>query len=95
MSNYFVHESSILDDDVNIGANATIICGNTIGKYALNGAGSLISKDVKNFALVVGVPAKQIGWVLMAGNRLDFNKKILQLMFLITLSIFWRMEKLN
>ena len=68
-------KKTLLKKGCSIGANATIICGNTIGKYALIGAGSLISKDVKNFALVVGVPAKQIGWVSMAGNRLDFNKK--------------------
>ena len=50
-----------------------MICGNTIGRYALVGAGSVVSKDVKDFALVVGVPAKQIGWVSVAGNRLDFS----------------------
>lgn len=68
-------KKTLLKKGCSIGANATIICGNTIGKYALIGAGSLITKDIKNFALVVGVPAKQIGWVSMAGNRLEFNKK--------------------
>lgn len=68
-------KKTLLKKGCSIGANATIICGNTIGKYALIGAGSLITKDVKNFALVVGVPSKQIGWVSIAGNRLDFNKK--------------------
>lgn len=57
-----------------IGANATIICGVTIGEYALIGAGAVINKDVKPYALMVGVPARQIGWVSMAGNRLEFDR---------------------
>lgn len=57
-----------------IGANATIVCGITIGEYALIGAGSTVTKDVKPFALVYGVPAKQYGWVSKAGNKLYFNK---------------------
>jgi len=56
-----------------IGANATIICGVTIGKYAFIGSGSVVNRDVKPYALVVGVPAKQIGWVSEFGNSLDFN----------------------
>ena len=72
-------KKTLLKKGCSIGANATIICGNTIGKYALIGAGSLITKDIKNFALVVGVPAKQIGWVSMAGNRLEFNKKNIEI----------------
>jgi UDP-2-acetamido-3-amino-2,3-dideoxy-glucuronate N-acetyltransferase len=56
-----------------IGANATIVCGNRIGQYAFIGAGSVVTKDVPDFALVVGVPAKQIGWVSRAGHRLDFD----------------------
>lgn len=56
-----------------IGANATIVCGNSIGQYAFIGAGSVVTKDVPDFALVVGVPAKQIGWVSRAGHRLDFD----------------------
>jgi UDP-2-acetamido-3-amino-2,3-dideoxy-glucuronate N-acetyltransferase len=53
-----------------IGANATIVCGNTIGAYAMVGAGAVVTKDVPDFALVVGNPAKQIGWVSRAGERL-------------------------
>ena len=66
-------KKTLLKKGCSIGANATVICGNTIGRYALVGAGSVVSKDVKDFALVVGVPAKQIGWVSVAGNRLDFS----------------------
>ena len=56
-----------------IGANATIICGNSIGSYALIGAGAVVTKEVPHFALVVGNPAKQIGWVSEFGHRLDFD----------------------
>lgn len=56
-----------------LGANCTIICGVTIGCYALVGAGSVVSKDVPDFALVYGVPGQQHGWVSRAGNRLVFN----------------------
>tara|TARA_B100001769_G_C22051985_1_gene565471 strand:- start:329 stop:910 length:582 start_codon:yes stop_codon:yes gene_type:complete len=59
-----------------IGANATIICGNNIGKYALVGAGSVVTKPVPDYALVVGNPAKQIGWVSDAGHRLYFENGV-------------------
>jgi UDP-2-acetamido-3-amino-2,3-dideoxy-glucuronate N-acetyltransferase len=57
-----------------IGANATIICGNIIGYYSLIGAGSVITKDVPDYALIIGNPGKQIGWVSEYGHRLVFNK---------------------
>jgi len=57
-----------------IGANATIVCGNEIGSYALIGAGAVITKSVKPYALVVGNPAKQIGWVSEYGHRLHFDQ---------------------
>lgn len=57
-----------------IGANATIICGHNIGKYALIGAGAVVTKDVPDYALVVGNPARQIGWVGEYGHRLEFKK---------------------
>jgi UDP-2-acetamido-3-amino-2,3-dideoxy-glucuronate N-acetyltransferase len=57
-----------------LGANCTIICGVTIGRYALIGAGSVVSKDVPDFALVYGVPGKQYGWVSRAGNKLVFDE---------------------
>ncbi len=57
-----------------IGANATIICGIEIGNYAMIGAGAVVTKDVKPYALVIGNPSKQIGWVGEFGHRLDFNE---------------------
>ncbi|MGB5244080.1 MAG: acyltransferase [Lutimonas sp.] len=56
-----------------IGANATIVCGNNIGEFALIGAGSVVTKEVLPYALVVGNPAKQIGWVSAYGHRLHFD----------------------
>lgn len=58
-----------------IGANATIICGNDIGKFAFIGAGAVVVKEVKPFALVVGNPSKQIGWISEYGHRLHFDEK--------------------
>ena len=54
-----------------LGANSTIVCGNDVGRYAFVGAGSVVTKSVLDFALVVGVPAKQIGWVSKSGKRID------------------------
>lgn len=56
-----------------IGANATIVCGNDIGEYAFIGAGAVVTKTVKPFALVVGNPSKQIGWIGEYGHKLEFN----------------------
>ena len=58
-----------------IGANATIICGNEIGSYAMIGAGAVVTKNVKPYALVVGNPAKEIGWVSEHGHRLVFEER--------------------
>jgi len=57
-----------------IGANATIVCGNNIGRYAFIGAGSVVTKDVPDFALVLGNPARQVGWMSEYGHKLEFNK---------------------
>lgn len=54
-----------------LGANCTIICGSTVGRYAFIGAGAVVSKDVPDFALMVGVPARQIGWMSRYGEQLD------------------------
>ena len=56
-----------------IGANATIVCGNNIGEYAFVGAGSVVTKDIASYALVVGNPSKQIGWMSEYGHRLNFD----------------------
>jgi len=66
-------KKTLLKKGCSIGANATIVCGTTIGEYALIGSGAVINKDVKPYALMVGVPAKQIGWVGISGNTLEFK----------------------
>jgi UDP-2-acetamido-3-amino-2,3-dideoxy-glucuronate N-acetyltransferase len=58
-----------------IGANATIVCGHDIGEFAFIGAGAVVTKNVPAFALVVGNPARQLGWVGEYGHRLTFNEK--------------------
>lgn len=67
-------KKTLLKKGCTIGANATILCGITIGEYSLVGAGSTVTRDVKPFALIYGVPAKQRGWVSKAGNKLFFDK---------------------
>mgnify|MGYP003296129526 CR=1 FL=1 len=67
------YRPTILRRGASVGANATIVCGNEIGEYALIGAGSVITKPVPAYALVVGNPARQIGWVSQYGHRLNFN----------------------
>lgn len=62
-----------VEKGASIGANATIICGNTIGSYALIGAGTVVTKSVKPYALMVGNPGKQLGWVSEYGHRLNFD----------------------
>ncbi len=58
-----------------IGANATIVCGNNIGKFAFIGAGAVVTKEVSDYALLIGNPAKQIGWMSEFGQRLYFNEQ--------------------
>ena len=58
-----------------IGANATIVCGNDIGEFAFIGAGAVVVKEIKSYALVVGNPSKQIGWISEFGQRLEFNEE--------------------
>ena len=61
-------------EGASIGANATIICGNTLGKHCMIGAGTVVTKDVPDYALVIGVPGKVVGWVSEAGKKLKFDK---------------------
>ena len=68
---------TLVKKGASIGANATIVCGNTIGSFALIGAGAVVTKPVPAYALLVGNPAKQIGWVSEYGHRLEFDEKAL------------------
>ena len=63
--------STLVKTGASMGANCTIVCGNTIGKFAFIGAATLVNKDVPDYALMVGVPAKQIGWMSEYGERLE------------------------
>lgn len=63
--------TTIIKKGASLGANSTIVCGNNVGRYAFIGAGSVVTKDISDFALMVGVPAKQIGWVSKSGKRID------------------------
>jgi len=67
-------KKTLLKKGCSVGANSTIICGVTIGEYALIGSGAVINKNVPAYALMVGVPAKQIGWVGVSGNTLNFKE---------------------
>tara|TARA_B110000208_G_C11746834_1_gene422037 strand:+ start:818 stop:1399 length:582 start_codon:yes stop_codon:yes gene_type:complete len=64
---------TIVKKGASIGANATIVCGNNIGEFSFIGAGSVVTKEIPNFALVVGNPSRQIGWVGEFGHRLFFD----------------------
>ena len=64
---------TLVKEGASIGANATIVCGITLGKHSLIGAGSVVTKDVPDYALVVGVPGKIVGWISEAGKRLNFD----------------------
>ncbi|MCD7976889.1 MAG: acetyltransferase [Tannerellaceae bacterium] len=68
------YKKTILRKGATIGANATILCGNTIGTYALIGAGSVVTKDIPPYALVMGNPARQTGWVSQYGHTLLFDE---------------------
>ncbi|MFY9274834.1 MAG: acyltransferase, partial [Bacteroidales bacterium] len=67
------YQTTIIRRGATIGANATIVCGIEIGEYAFIGAGAVVTKDVSPYALVVGTPAKQIGWMSEYGHKLFFN----------------------
>lgn len=69
------YRRTLIRRGASIGANATIVCGHEIGEYALIGAGSVVTKDVKPYALMVGNPARQVGWVSAYGEKLTFDEK--------------------
>lgn len=66
-----VYAKTVIKEGASLGANCTIVCGHMIGKSALVAAGAVVTKDVPNYALVAGVPARQIGWICECGKRLD------------------------
>ncbi|MBU0763358.1 MAG: N-acetyltransferase [Bacteroidetes bacterium] len=66
---------TLVKKGASIGANATVICGNTIGEFAFIGAGAVVTKDVPSYALVIGNPARKVGWMSEYGHRLRFNKE--------------------
>ena len=68
------YSPTIVKKSASIGANATIVCGNTIGEYALVGAGAVVTKNVPSFALVLGNPAQIVGWVDKKGKKIIFDK---------------------
>lgn len=68
------YRSTLVEKGATIGANATIVCGHTIGRYALVGAGAVVTKEVLPYALVAGNPSRQIGWVSEYGHRLRFDE---------------------
>jgi len=65
---------TLVKDGASLGANSTIVCGHTIGRFAFVGAGAVVTKDVPDFALVVGNPARIVGWMSEAGKKLNFDK---------------------
>ena len=67
------YQQTLVKKGTSIGANATIVCGVTIGIYAMIGAGAVVTKDIPDYALVVGNPSRQIGWVSEYGERLNFD----------------------
>ncbi|MET2983784.1 acyltransferase [Aureibaculum conchae] len=69
------YKKTLVKKGASIGANATIVCGNSIGEFSLIGAGSVVTKEIPNYALVVGNPSRQIGWVSEYGHRLNFDEK--------------------
>ena len=68
------YSKTLVKHGASIGANATIVCGNTIGSHALIAAGAVVTKDVPNYAIIKGVPGKQDGWISEHGDLLNFNK---------------------
>jgi len=68
------YRQTLVQRGASIGANATIVCGHTIGQYAMIGAGAVVTKNVKPYALVVGNPARQTGWVSEYGHKLKFDE---------------------
>jgi UDP-2-acetamido-3-amino-2,3-dideoxy-glucuronate N-acetyltransferase len=71
-SKYYL--KTLVKEGASLGANSTIVCGHTLGKFSFIGAGAVVTKDVPDYALVVGNPARHVGWLSEAGQRLIFDK---------------------
>jgi len=69
------YATTLVEKGASIGANATIVCGNKIGSYSFIGAGAVVTKEVKPYALVVGNPARQTGWMSEYGHKLNFDSE--------------------
>lgn len=68
------YKKTVVERGATIGANATVVCGHTIGRYAFIGAGAVVTRDVQPYALMVGTPARRIGWMCQCGERLPDGK---------------------
>ena len=64
---------TLIKEGASIGANATIVCGNIVGRFAFIAAGAVVTKDVPDYAFVIGIPARQQGWVTKGGERIPIN----------------------
>lgn len=73
VNRHALYERTLLRRGCSVGANATIVCGTTIGRYAFIAAGAVVTKDVPDYALMAGVPARQVGWMSRHGHRLRFD----------------------
>ena len=71
------YQKTLVKEGASVGANATIVCGNALGRFCLIGAGAVVTKEVPDYSLIVGNPGRQIGWVSEYGHRLKFNEDYL------------------
>lgn len=69
------YRKTVIKEGASIGANATVVCGHTVGRFAFVGAGAVVTKDIPDFALVVGNPARIVGWMSEAGQKLTFDSQ--------------------
>jgi UDP-2-acetamido-3-amino-2,3-dideoxy-glucuronate N-acetyltransferase len=66
-----IYDKTLIKNGASLGANSTVVCGHTVGRSAMVAAGAVVTKNVKDYALVAGIPARQIGWVCECGKRLE------------------------